>query len=335
VQDNPRFGLQGWNFEWDGQQEKYTFGDNLNSQDKAKLQNASESDKVVHAETKGSDQIIHHKGPKKARFGSLGVIRLDYNYPPAPGDIDHPASFEYDVYYRAVPGLSFEMCQNWATQKTPEVESKLIEAIKYLDVEKGVSGITGDCGFMMYLQDLARQHTKKPVFMSSLSQLPAVTCAYAPHELIAIFTANGETLTPMRDLIRDECGVDTQNQRFIIVGCQDVPGFEAVAAGDKVDVQKVTPGMIAKAKQVVADHPNLRGFMMECTELPPYSDALRQATGLPVWDAITSCNAFIAGVQDNPRFGLQGWQEQWDGEQDEYTLGQNLNAGDQAKLQNK
>ena len=97
-----------------------------------------------------------------------------------------------------------------------------------------------------------------------------------------------------------------QDQRFIIVGCEDVDGFEAVAAGDKVDVAKVTPGMVAKAKAILVEHPSIRGFMMECTELPPYSDAIRHATGLPVWDAITSCNAFIAGVQDNPRFGLQG-----------------------------
>ena len=68
---------------------------------------------------------------------------------------------------------------------------------------------------------------------------------------------------------------------------------------------------------------------MECTELPPYSDAVRYATGLPVWDAITSCNAFIAGVQDNPRFGLQGWQDAWDQEQDVYAVTEDL-----AKLRN-
>jgi len=332
VQDNPLFGLDGWHLEWDGEQEAYTFGDNL--ADKDKLKNASDADKAVVADTAGSDQIIHHKGAKKAKSGTLGVIRLDYDYPPARGDIDHPGSFEYDVFYRAVPGLSFEVCQKWETMRTEAVENKLIEAIKWLDVEKGVSGITGDCGFMMFLQTVARQNTIKPVFMSSLAQLPAVTCAYAKHELIAIFTANGETLKPMRDLIRDECGVDTQDQRFIIIGCEDVPGFEAVALGQKVDVAKVTPGIVAKAKKAVADHPNLRAFMMECTELPPYSDAVRHATGLPVYDAITSCNAFIAGVQDNPRFGLQGWQHEWDGKQDDYKLGQNLSAEDKAKLEN-
>ena len=41
----------------------------------------------------------------------LGIIRLDYEYPPAPGDIDSPESFGYPVVYRMVPGLSFDMCQ--------------------------------------------------------------------------------------------------------------------------------------------------------------------------------------------------------------------------------
>merc|ERR1712048_1088436 len=119
---------------------------------------------------------------------------------------------------------------------------------------------------MMYFQALARQHTKKPVFMSSLAQLPAITCSFAKNELIAIFTANGKSLEPMRDLIRDECGVELGEHRYIIVGCEDVPGFEAVAAGDKVDTKAVTPGMVAKAKQVIQRYPQIRAFLFECTE---------------------------------------------------------------------
>merc|ERR1719199_537925 len=108
---------------------------------------------------------------------------------------------------------------------------------------------------MMYFQKLARQNTSKPVFMSSLSQLPAVTCAFNQHELIAIFTANSETLKPMRNLIKDECGVDPEERRFVIVGCESVPGFEAVAEGGKVNVQKVTPGMVELAKKTLMQYP--------------------------------------------------------------------------------
>ena len=85
--------------------------------------------------------------------------------------------------------------------------------------------------------------------MSSLAQLPAITCAYNKDELIAVLTANGKTLKPMRDLLRDECAVDPAEKRYVFVGCEDVPGFEAVALGEKVNVEKVTPGVVAKAQR--------------------------------------------------------------------------------------
>jgi len=268
----------------------------------------------------------------KAKAASLGVIRLDYDYPPAPGDIDCPDTYGYDVFYRVVPGLTFEICQSG--RLTPEVEKEFIEAVQWL-VAKGVSGITGDCGFMMYFQQLARRHTTIPVFMSALAQLPAVTCGFSKHELIAIFTANGKSLRPMRNLIKDECGVDPEEKRFIMVGCENVDGFEQVALGGKVDVAKVTPGMVTLAREVLRKEPKIRAILFECTELPPYADALRASTGLPVFDAITGCNFFIAGRQDNERFGIQNWQQGWDGKQDEYKYGQNLDQGDKDKLVNK
>ena len=76
------------------------------------------------------------------------------------------------------------MCQTGLL--TEEVEDRFKKSIKWLVDEKRVRGITGDCGFMMYYQSLAREVTHIPVFMSSLCQLPAVTCAYAPQEQIII-----------------------------------------------------------------------------------------------------------------------------------------------------
>ena len=250
-----------------------------------------------------------------------------------------------------------------------------VDAIKYLDQDKNVSGsmrlaprtrlaiahtsrgrclcslsplspshasplparaVTADCGYFFNLQHEARKHTKKPVFMSSLCMAPTVAAAYAKDELIAIFTANSTSLEPMRDLIKEECGIDPNDKRFVIVGCQDVPIFgKAVAEGLKVDWEAVTPHMVKLAQDTVKANPALRAIILECTELPPYSDALREATGLPVFDSITTSNAFIASMQDNPRFGANDWQENWDGEQDEYKLGQNLSAEDKAKLQSK
>ncbi|XP_044182280.1 uncharacterized protein [Acropora muricata] len=271
---------------------------------------------------------------KKAAAACLGVIRLDYDYPPAPGDIDHPDSFNCDVYYKVVPGLTFEMCQKG--KMTDDVEKRFKQSIKWLVKEKKVNGITGDCGFMMNFQSIARQITKIPIFMSSLCQLPAVTCGYAETEQMIIMTANGKSLEPMRDLIRDECGVDTQDKRYNIVGCEDVPHFgQAVANGDKVNTKNATPGIVKKAVEALKKYPKSRAFLLECTELPPYSDAIRFHTGLPVYDSITACHFFISGHKDNPRFGLDNWQDEFDEEQEEYQYGDNLTKKEKAALVNK
>jgi len=47
---------------------------------------------------------------------------------------------------------------------------------------------------------------------------------------------------------------------------------------------------------------------------------VRHATGLPVLDAITACDFFLSSRKDNPRFGLNNWQETWDQEQDHYDF---------------
>lgn len=273
---------------------------------------------------------ITRSGRKMSKAVRLGIVRLDYDYPPALGDVDCPESFGYDVVYRVVPGLTFPMAQSG--ELTPEVEERFIEAIEWLDKTKDVTGISGDCGFMMYWQALARRHTKKPVFMSSLAQLPAVTCGYSKYEQIAILTANSVSLEPMKPLIKDECGVDPWEERYHIYGVEHVPGCEAIAKGEKVDVKKVTPLIVALCKKAIAEHSEIRAFLFECTELPPYADAVRFATGLPVWDAITACDFFISARKDNPRGGIDGWQEQWDGENDNYKFGQHLCAEDRASL---
>ena len=253
-------------------------------------------------------QLESYRAKKPAP--SLGIIRLDYDYPTALGDISCPDSFSYNVYYKVVPGLTFEMCQSG--KLTGNVHKRFKESIEWLVEEKKVSAITGNCGFMMYFQEIAREIAKVPVFMSSLCQLSSINCAIGPREHIIILTSNGKSLEDMHDLIRKEFNVDPHDERYHIVGCENVEGFEAVALGGKVDTQKVEPGIVKKALETIDMYPKSKAFLLECTELPPYADAIRFETGLPVFDAITMCNFCIDGFRDHVRFGKQEWQRHWD-----------------------
>jgi len=145
---------------------------------------------------------------------------------------------------------------------------------------------------------------------------------------IAIFTANGHELMPMCELINKECGVNIEDKRFEIVGCEDVPGFDAVAQGKKVNVGRVQPGIVELARNVVNRDLNIRAILLECTELPPYADALRRYVNVPVFDAITCADMFMDSLQDNPRFGDMDWREQFDGDYGDYEFGHELEEGE-------
>merc|ERR1712232_1177078 len=88
---------------------------------------------------------------------------------------------------------------------TEEVDRNFAEGIKYLEA-KGVSAITGDCGFMMAFQVLARKIASKPVFMSSMCQCPMIACAFDPNDQILVLTANSASLKPQKEVLLTQCG---------------------------------------------------------------------------------------------------------------------------------
>uniref|UniRef100_A0A7S1RCX9 Uncharacterized protein n=1 Tax=Alexandrium catenella TaxID=2925 RepID=A0A7S1RCX9_ALECA len=336
--DNPRYGVKDWQQEWDGEQEDYTFGMNLIKTDQEMLINkvGKPTRKAARAKAKATpkakalaERTVKKLEKKQAPI--LGVVRLDYNYPPAGGDVDCPGSYGYDVLFRCVPGFTFDMCMSG--KMTPEVHAEFEKAVMWLE-KKGVSGITGDCGFMMAFQPIASKIANVPVFMSAMVQCPMVSVAFDKYDKVLILTANSETLKPQKEVLLSRCGFDVDDNRFVIYGCQDVPGFDAVAKGEKVDTEYVTPGVLKMTKDIIAKEPTIRAILLECTELPPYADALRQSTGLPVFDAITCSDFFISAYKDNPRFGLNQWHDDWDGEQDAYEFGQHLSEAERKRLKN-
>jgi Asp/Glu/hydantoin racemase len=269
---------------------------------------------------------VHHQGRPFSRLAaskvhpdsdlpdhpSLGILRLDYSYPPIPGDMDHAASFGYPVHYKIVKGLTFAMCKKG--KLTEDVGKEFDEAVDYL-VERGVKAITGDCGFMQHFQKRARNRTKRPVFISSLIQLPTITAAFSQKERIMVVTANGESLEGLREQLKKESRIDTDDTRFIFVGCEDVPDFgDEVRDGKRVYPSKAQPGIVSKVLESLETHTDVTAILMECTELPHYSEAVRVATGLPVFDSITNCDMVMSSFLDSKRFGepTQDFYKPWD-----------------------
>ena len=79
----------------------------------------------------------------------------------------------------------------------------------------------------------------------------------------------------------------------LIEGLDDLDGFECVADPTRgaMDQQKVERGIVARVTAILRRTP-VRAILCECTELPAFSDALRTATSLPVFDVVTCLDFF-------------------------------------------
>merc|ERR1719230_439271 len=115
----------------------------------------------------------------------------------------------------------------------------------------------------MAFQLQAREVATVPVFLSAMIQCPMISVAFDKYDKILILTANGETLKPQKDVLLNRCGFDVDDSRFMIYGCQNVPGFDAVAKGEAVDVEFVTPGIVKMVKDLIKRQPTIRAILSE------------------------------------------------------------------------
>jgi Asp/Glu/hydantoin racemase len=51
----------------------------------------------------------------------------------------------------------------------------------------------------------------------------------------------------------------------------------------------------------VAAHPDLGAIVLECTNMPPYADDIRRATGLPVFDIVSLVTLAHGALVAGPR----------------------------------
>jgi hypothetical protein len=54
-----------------------------------------------------------------------------------------------------------------------------------------------------------------------------------------------------------------------------------------IDLGVVAEEAVRTAQDAVREFPDIGVMVLECTDLPPFTDAIRRATGLPVYDFTT------------------------------------------------
>ena len=216
----------------------------------------------------------------------LGVVMLETRFPRPPGDIGNPASFAYPVRYAVVLGAS---PQRVVLERAAGLLAPFIDAARSLE-RAGCTAIVTSCGFLALFQDEIADALKVPFASSSLLQLPAVAAELPRGLRPGVITISAESLS--RDHLRG-AGADPATP---VAGVASGGEFARAILGDQpvMDVAKLQSEVLEAAARLRDEHAGIGAIVLECTNMPPYAPALRAATGLPVYDAITLANAMMA-----------------------------------------
>lgn len=232
-------------------------------------------------------------------FGfTIGILTLDTCFPRIPGDMVNATTFPFPVLYKRVEGASPHRV---VREGDPALLEPFLQAARELERE-GVRAITTNCGFLAMFQDQMAAAVRVPVFTSSLMQVPLVHRMLLPGQSVGILTVWGKTLTERHlrgagigpEIPLHIAGLETE-QEFSRVLIDNLPELDPDLA--RQEHERV-------ARRLVEQHPDIGAFVLECTNMPPYSHAIQRVTGRPVFD-IVSLVKYVHGALTHTPY--EGW----------------------------
>lgn len=206
------------------------------------------------------------------------------------GNSTNPNSYTFPVKFVPVPGACTETI---IISPSREVLERMIQIGKELEQE-GIKAISTSCGFNAIFQQELANALSIPVFSSALLQVPFVQNIVGRKNGVVVLTANKNSLT---DAHMEACGI-TDDMNVYVYGLEDAEQWKKIfEEPDKAfDMSIVEEEIIGTARKAVSQHPDTKAIVLECTDLPPFAQKIREETGLLVFDFNSMVNYVSIGI---------------------------------------
>jgi hypothetical protein len=197
-----------------------------------------------------------------------------------PGNSTNPATYPFPVLFGKVPGANYQ-----TVLVTPDFNlvDPMVEAAESM-VAKGVKAIITSCGFNAIFQEALANAIQVPVFTSSLLQIPLNRASLGRKKLL-IITASKKDLKPAHF---KAIGI-TDMEGIEIYGMEKMPEWSKISLlpDQPIALEKIEDEVVSLTHAAQKDHPDAGAVLLECTDLPPFADAVRKSVGLQVYDLLT------------------------------------------------
>lgn len=223
--------------------------------------------------------------PRNIYGFTIGILMLETRFPRFPGDIGNATTFDFPVRHKVVKGASGDR----AVKVDLTLLDSFIEAGKELEGE-GVRAITTSAGFLSIFQNVMAEALDVPVFTSSLLQIPMIRKILKPNKRIGIIASNKNMLDEKH---LSPVGIEDMGA-LIIEGMENEPVWRKRLEYTPADLAslstlrtEVEQAVVRICSRMVQTNRDVGAIVFECTNLPPFSKAVQEATGRPVFDIVT------------------------------------------------
>jgi hypothetical protein len=213
---------------------------------------------------------------------ALGVLMLDTVFPRFPGDVGHAATWPFPVRYHIVEGAFSHRIMG--PDPDPALLQPFIDGARRLEAE-GVRAITTSCGFLCVYQRELAAAVGVPMLTSALLQVPIVARYLRPGQRVGILTER-PNLTARHFA---GAGWSAGDIPVTVGTLPDNAAFPTiyVDGGTEADYDALEREMSDAARDLIRRNPDVGAIVAECTNFVPFSQAIRRATGMPVYDHYT------------------------------------------------
>ncbi|KAM5348620.1 hypothetical protein ACJ41O_008444 [Fusarium nematophilum] len=224
----------------------------------------------------------------------LGFLAVEVDIFRPPGDPFNERTWPFPLIREKVTGTGESQLVTNATYDDAFIERFVAAGLKL--AERGAVGIITSCGFLAMAQTNSSPANSN---RNMRSRADSQSSGNNPRRQGNwVLTYDSKRLGDAHLL---ELGIDPAGVR--VWGAPDDGHLRGICArGEVYDAERLERELVEQAKTLTRKFPEVVAVVLECTNMPPYADAIQHAINLPVYDVYTMGTWFYSGlVRQNPR----------------------------------
>ena len=213
---------------------------------------------------------------------SVSVLQLDTQFPRVPGDVACPDTFNQEIEIIRISGAKVDTI---VTSRPGDIDIQPFE-----EAVKKARGdvIVTSCGFLSFWQDHLQSCSTRPFISSSLIAMDHLSVRFAPEDLL-ILTFDAQSLNERH------LGTHHSYAHSIRGMGSNMHLRDVISTGhSELNLDRASGELVDLVRNEGADR--YKHILLECTNMPPYKNALRREFGLPVSDILTEIERVCPGT---------------------------------------